>query len=276
MVHTLFASLRIGARLEIQVRVAWSRHRSRRGRPFDGARWPMEWRRIDRRWPCRGLAARVRDTPPCWWRPAGRSKAGESSDHGGRGGLGARAVFEGMRRTDLAGPAKAARSTSVLAGRRMPAESVPAERFWLVKDGTMALDMRAADGKRSSSISTGPDRWWAGHGRSAPAPVAVQSGREHSGPRDRVRPPARADLERSRPVAGLRVNAPFRRAGRATPGGAPEPAGRGISRGRRPPESRLPCGQARQAASLVACFHPELTGVRFGFPLCRTRVRGCR
>jgi CRP-like cAMP-binding protein len=64
--------------------------------------------------------------------------------------------FEGMRKTDLARLAKAARYIDVPAGRRMFAESVPAERFWLVKDGTVAVDMHVTEGETLVIDTFGP------------------------------------------------------------------------------------------------------------------------
>ncbi|MBB4772048.1 cyclic nucleotide-binding domain-containing protein [Actinomadura livida] len=49
--------------------------------------------------------------------------------------------LSGMRRADLTGLARAARRTGFPAGRRIVNESDPAERFWLVQDGTVALDL---------------------------------------------------------------------------------------------------------------------------------------
>ncbi|WP_168220975.1 cyclic nucleotide-binding domain-containing protein [Actinomadura sp. WMMA1423] len=46
-----------------------------------------------------------------------------------------------MRTLDLSRLAKAARHSEVPAGRRMFAEAAPAERFWLVRDGIVAVDM---------------------------------------------------------------------------------------------------------------------------------------
>jgi CRP-like cAMP-binding protein len=50
--------------------------------------------------------------------------------------------LSGMRRADLTRLATAARRTEFPAGRRIVGESDPAERFWLVQDGTVALDLR--------------------------------------------------------------------------------------------------------------------------------------
>ncbi|TYB45041.1 cyclic nucleotide-binding domain-containing protein [Actinomadura chibensis] len=46
-----------------------------------------------------------------------------------------------MRRTDLAKLAKAARHVAIPEGRRVFGESDPAERFWLVQDGTVSVDL---------------------------------------------------------------------------------------------------------------------------------------
>ncbi|MES9538551.1 MULTISPECIES: Crp/Fnr family transcriptional regulator [unclassified Actinomadura] len=54
--------------------------------------------------------------------------------------------FEGMRSLDLSRLAKAGRHTDIPAGRRMFAEAAPAERFWLVLDGIVAVDMRGPEG----------------------------------------------------------------------------------------------------------------------------------
>lgn len=49
--------------------------------------------------------------------------------------------LSGMRKADLSKLAKAARFTDFPAGRRIFSESDPAERFWLVQDGTVALEL---------------------------------------------------------------------------------------------------------------------------------------
>lgn len=49
--------------------------------------------------------------------------------------------LSGMRNADLTGLARAARFTGFTAGRRIFGESDPAERFWLVQDGTVAVDL---------------------------------------------------------------------------------------------------------------------------------------
>ncbi|MFC4054052.1 Crp/Fnr family transcriptional regulator [Actinomadura syzygii] len=49
--------------------------------------------------------------------------------------------LSGMRSTDLARLAKAARHVAIPAGRRVFGQSDPAERFWLVKDGTVSVDL---------------------------------------------------------------------------------------------------------------------------------------
>lgn len=50
--------------------------------------------------------------------------------------------LSGLRNADLARLATAARFTGFPAGRRIFNESDPAERFWLVRDGTVAVDLR--------------------------------------------------------------------------------------------------------------------------------------
>ncbi|MFD0532961.1 Crp/Fnr family transcriptional regulator [Actinomadura luteofluorescens] len=54
--------------------------------------------------------------------------------------------FDGMRSPDLTRLAKAARRTDIPAGWRMFAESAAAERFWLLLDGSVAVDMRVPEG----------------------------------------------------------------------------------------------------------------------------------
>jgi CRP-like cAMP-binding protein len=54
--------------------------------------------------------------------------------------------LHGMRSADLARLATTARATAIPAGRRIIAESEPAERFWLVREGTVALDLRVPEG----------------------------------------------------------------------------------------------------------------------------------
>ncbi|MEV0665815.1 Crp/Fnr family transcriptional regulator [Actinomadura luteofluorescens] len=54
--------------------------------------------------------------------------------------------FDGMRNLDLTRLAKAARHTDIPAGRRMFAESAAAERFWLLLDGSVAVDMSVPEG----------------------------------------------------------------------------------------------------------------------------------
>lgn len=49
--------------------------------------------------------------------------------------------LSGMRNADLTKLAKAARFTRVPEGRRIFRESDQSERFWLVQDGTMAVDL---------------------------------------------------------------------------------------------------------------------------------------
>ncbi|MFG2084749.1 MULTISPECIES: cyclic nucleotide-binding domain-containing protein [unclassified Spirillospora] len=48
--------------------------------------------------------------------------------------------LSGMRSADLRRLATAARSIEIPAGRRIFDEGAPAERFWLVQDGTVAVD----------------------------------------------------------------------------------------------------------------------------------------
>ncbi|MEU8346091.1 cyclic nucleotide-binding domain-containing protein [Spirillospora sp. NPDC048832] len=50
--------------------------------------------------------------------------------------------LRGMRGADLARLATAARPAAIPAGRRIIAEAAPAERFWLIRDGEAALDLR--------------------------------------------------------------------------------------------------------------------------------------
>ena len=58
--------------------------------------------------------------------------------------------LRGMRSDDLARLATTARATEIPAGRRIIAESEPAERFWLIRAGTVALDLRVPEGGRAS------------------------------------------------------------------------------------------------------------------------------
>jgi CRP-like cAMP-binding protein len=55
--------------------------------------------------------------------------------------LGREPFLRGMRGQDLARLATAARATRIEAGRRIVAESAPAERFWLVRRGVVAIDL---------------------------------------------------------------------------------------------------------------------------------------
>ncbi|MFA1542845.1 cyclic nucleotide-binding domain-containing protein [Actinomadura monticuli] len=55
------------------------------------------------------------------------------------------AFLHGMRGADLARLATGARAAEFPAGRRIIAESEPAERFWLVRDGSVALDLRVPE-----------------------------------------------------------------------------------------------------------------------------------
>ncbi|TDC86786.1 cyclic nucleotide-binding domain-containing protein [Actinomadura sp. 7K507] len=50
--------------------------------------------------------------------------------------------MSGLRNADLTRLATAARFTEFPVGRRIFNESDPAERFWLVQDGTVAVDLR--------------------------------------------------------------------------------------------------------------------------------------
>ncbi|WP_207946739.1 Crp/Fnr family transcriptional regulator [Actinomadura sp. 7K507] len=50
--------------------------------------------------------------------------------------------LSGLRNADLTRLATAARFTEFPVGRRIFNESDPAERFWLVQDGTVAVDLR--------------------------------------------------------------------------------------------------------------------------------------
>ncbi|WP_199487595.1 cyclic nucleotide-binding domain-containing protein [Actinomadura spongiicola] len=59
----------------------------------------------------------------------------------------------GMRSADLSRLARAARFTEVPAGRRVFNESEPAERFWIIRDGTVAVDLRSP-GRGSVVIDT--------------------------------------------------------------------------------------------------------------------------
>ncbi|MFB4307162.1 cyclic nucleotide-binding domain-containing protein [Actinomadura sp. GTD37] len=59
--------------------------------------------------------------------------------------LARQAFLRGMRGADLARLATAARAAEIPAGRRIIAESAPAERFWLVQDGSVALDLRVPE-----------------------------------------------------------------------------------------------------------------------------------
>ncbi|MEU8801067.1 cyclic nucleotide-binding domain-containing protein [Spirillospora sp. NPDC048819] len=61
--------------------------------------------------------------------------------------------LSGMRKADLSKLAKAARFTDFPAGRRIFIEEEPAERFWLVQDGTVALELHMS-GQSSVVIET--------------------------------------------------------------------------------------------------------------------------
>lgn len=51
-------------------------------------------------------------------------------------------LLSGMRRTDLARLAKAARFTEIPEGRRIAEQAAQAERFWVVRAGTVVIDQR--------------------------------------------------------------------------------------------------------------------------------------
>lgn len=59
--------------------------------------------------------------------------------------LACEAFLHGMRTADLARLASTARAAEFPAGRRIIAEADPAERFWLIREGTVALDLRVPD-----------------------------------------------------------------------------------------------------------------------------------
>ncbi|HLV71312.1 MAG TPA: Crp/Fnr family transcriptional regulator [Vulgatibacteraceae bacterium] len=56
--------------------------------------------------------------------------------------LGREPFLRGMRGADLARLATAARPVEIPAGRRILTESAPAENFWLVREGTVDLDLK--------------------------------------------------------------------------------------------------------------------------------------
>ncbi|WP_210748508.1 cyclic nucleotide-binding domain-containing protein [Actinomadura latina] len=53
--------------------------------------------------------------------------------------------LHGMRSADLARLATTARVAGFPAGRRIIAQSEPAERFWLIREGTVALDLHTPE-----------------------------------------------------------------------------------------------------------------------------------
>ncbi|WP_346048783.1 cyclic nucleotide-binding domain-containing protein [Actinomadura chokoriensis] len=69
----------------------------------------------------------------------------------------ARETFlRGMRTADLARLAGAARPAAFPAGRRIIAEAEPAERFWLIREGTVALDLRSPGSGTAAVDTLGP------------------------------------------------------------------------------------------------------------------------
>lgn len=70
--------------------------------------------------------------------------------------LGHEPFLRGMRRADLARLATAARIVEVPAGRRIVAEGEPAERFWLVRGGEVAVDLRLPGGGTAVIETLGP------------------------------------------------------------------------------------------------------------------------
>ena len=64
--------------------------------------------------------------------------------------------LSGMRGTDLGRLATAARLTAFPAGRRLATELEPAERFWIIRDGTVALDSRLPGGGSVPIDALGP------------------------------------------------------------------------------------------------------------------------
>ncbi|MFD0899156.1 cyclic nucleotide-binding domain-containing protein [Actinomadura sediminis] len=64
--------------------------------------------------------------------------------------------LSGMRTADLGRLASAARFTSVPAGRRLFEEGTPAERFWLLREGTVAVDLDMPGGGRVVIETLGP------------------------------------------------------------------------------------------------------------------------
>ncbi|MER7548250.1 cyclic nucleotide-binding domain-containing protein [Spirillospora sp. NPDC127506] len=65
--------------------------------------------------------------------------------------------LRGMRSADLARLATTARAVEIPAGRRIIAEAEPAERFWLIREGTVALDLRVPERGTVVVDTFGPD-----------------------------------------------------------------------------------------------------------------------
>lgn len=70
--------------------------------------------------------------------------------------LGREPFLRGMRGADLARLATAARPAEFPAGRRILAESAPAENFWLVRSGVVALDLELPDHGTTVIDTLGP------------------------------------------------------------------------------------------------------------------------
>ncbi|MER6812684.1 Crp/Fnr family transcriptional regulator [Spirillospora sp. NPDC000708] len=64
--------------------------------------------------------------------------------------------LSGMRGADLGRLATAARLTGFPAGRRLATEPEPAERFWIIRDGTIDLDSRLPGGGSVAVDTLGP------------------------------------------------------------------------------------------------------------------------
>jgi CRP-like cAMP-binding protein len=62
------------------------------------------------------------------------------------GDLAREPFLSGMRSADLGRLATAARIVAFPEGRRLAAEPEPAERFWIIRDGAIALDSRRPGG----------------------------------------------------------------------------------------------------------------------------------
>ncbi|HEY8480924.1 MAG TPA: Crp/Fnr family transcriptional regulator [Spirillospora sp.] len=71
-------------------------------------------------------------------------------------GLGREPFLRGMRGADLARLATAARAARFPEGRRILTESAPAERFWLIRSGVVAVDLRLPDGGTTVVDTLGP------------------------------------------------------------------------------------------------------------------------